>query len=304
MPVISVDNLRKSYNGTAAVDGISFSVERGEVFGLLGPNGAGKTTTVEIVEGLREADSGAVSVLDFDVRSQRRDLKERIGVQLQKNALYPNLTVRETLDPFAGFFRNSQPSIGIIERLGLSDKADSVVKTLSGGQAQRLSVGLALVNDPDLVFLDEPTTGLDPQARRGLWDVVEEMKRSGKTVLLTTHYMEEAERLCDRLVVVDHGKIIAEGSPRNLVDEHFKERAIEFEVRAELSADELGALPDVTRQQQQNGQMTLYSTNPHQTLRALLELGTQRGVELAEIHIRRATLEDVFLKLTGRRIRE
>jgi len=304
MPVISVDNLRKSYNGTAAVDGISFSVERGEVFGLLGPNGAGKTTTVEIVEGLREADSGAVSVLDFDVRSQRRDLKERIGVQLQKNALYPNLTVRETLDLFAGFFRNSQPSIGIIERLGLSDKADSVVKTLSGGQAQRLSVGLALVNDPDLVFLDEPTTGLDPQARRGLWDVVEEMKRSGKTVLLTTHYMEEAERLCDRLVVVDHGKIIAEGSPRNLVDEHFKERAIEFEVRAELSADELGALPDVTRQQQQNGQMTLYSTNPHQTLRALLELGTQRGVELAEIHIRRATLEDVFLKLTGRRIRE
>ena len=304
MPVIQVEQLRKSYNGVPAVDGISFEVGEGEAFGMLGPNGAGKTTTVEIIEGLRDADSGAVKVLGFDVRQQKFAVKERIGVQLQKAALFPSITVRETLQLFASFFRRTVPVDKLLEQLDLREKQNALVKTLSGGQQQRLSVAIALINDPDIVFLDEPTTGLDPQARRSLWDIVELMKQAGKTVFLTTHYMDEAERLCDRIAVVDHGRIIALGTPTQLINEHFAERAISFEVGDDIEPEEFTSLPSVTRAVRENGEITLYSATPQTTLAALLDIAPQRGLDLSAVHIRRATLEDVFLKLTGRHIRE
>src|SRR5437667_5488035 len=207
MPALTVDNLIKNYGAIRAVDGISFRVEKGEVFGMLGPNGAGKTTTVEILEGLRAADAGRAEVLGIDVRRDGARVKEQIGVALQTATLMPNLTAWELLDLFGSFYARALPPDELLERLGLEEKRNSLVQTLSGGQQQRLSVALALVNDPQLVFLDEPTTGLDPQARRSLWEVVEEMRAAGKTVMLTTHYMEEAERLCDRVAIMDHGKI-------------------------------------------------------------------------------------------------
>src|ERR1043166_8206683 len=209
MPAIEVQGLVKSYGGTRAVDGISFSVNEGEIFGMLGPNGAGKTTTVEILEGLRESDGGSAEVLGFDIRRNGDKVKQQIGVALQTATLATNLTPFELLELFGGFYQRSVPPDSLLERLGLNEKRDARVQTLSGGQQQRLSVALALVNDPRIVFLDEPTTGLDPQARRTLWEVIEEMRASGKTVLLTTHYMEEAERLCDRVAIMDHGKILA-----------------------------------------------------------------------------------------------
>jgi ABC-2 type transport system ATP-binding protein len=304
MPVIQVEQLRKRYGAITAVDGISFTVEKGVVFGMLGPNGAGKTTTVEIIEGLRDADSGAVEVLGFDVRQHKTAVKERIGVQPQKAALFPRLTVRETLGLFRSFYQQSASEDSLLDQLGLREKQEAQVRTLSGGQLQRLSVAIALVNNPDIVFLDEPTTGLDPQARRGLWDIVELMKQQGKTVFLTTHYMEEAERLCDRVAVVDHGRIIALGSPQALIREHFSERAIAFPAPEAIRAEELASLPSVTRVLRENGEMILYSSAPQATLAAVLEQSARRQFDLSDVHIRRATLEDVFLKLTGRHIRE
>lgn len=213
MTAILVDNLIKSYGNVRAVDGISFSVESGEVFGMLGPNGAGKTTTTEILEGLRKADSGTAKVFGIDVINNGAEAKAKIGVALQTATLMPNQTAWELLDLFASFYPKSVSPDSLLERLGLTEKRNARVQTLSGGQQQRLAVALALINDPQLVFLDEPTTGLDPQARRQLWDVIEEMRSAGKTVFLTTHYMEEAEKLCDRIAIVDHGKVLALDSP-------------------------------------------------------------------------------------------
>jgi ABC-2 type transport system ATP-binding protein len=285
------------------VDGISFSVARGEVFGMLGPNGAGKTTTVEIVEGLREPDAGRVSVLGYDVAQHPRAVKERIGIQLQTPSLLPRLTVAELLELFGSFYARSRPADDLIALVGLEESRGRLAGTLSGGQAQRLSVALALVNQPDVIFLDEPTTGLDPQARVNLWDLIETVRAEGITVLLTTHYMEEAERLCDRVAIVDHGRIVALDTPRQLIEANFDETAINFRM-AHLDQAALGMLAGVNRVQTDSDDVTLSTADVPATMAALLNLTRTRGAALQNLHVRGATLEDVFLKLTGRRLRE
>lgn len=306
MDAIVVQALRKYYGDTKAVDGISFTVRQGEVFGMLGPNGAGKTTTVEIIEGLRVADDGQVTVLGLDVREAADKIKARIGVQLQTTALYPLLTVREVVDLFRSFYRSAvRDTDDVIEMVNLREKETTRSKELSGGQQQRLSMALALVNRPEIIFLDEPTTGLDPQGRRKLWDVIQQVSSEGTTVFLTTHYMEEAQRLCDRVAVIDHGQIIALDSPEALIDAHFEESAIEFELNGGVAdSASLAGLSAVTDVRRDGKAVTLYSKAVAQTLSELTDLGEAKGFTLDDLHVRRATLEDVFLKLTGRRIRE
>ena len=302
--VVEVSDLCKTYGEIRAVDHVSFTVGQGEVFGMLGPNGAGKTTTVEIIEGLRTADSGQVTVLGMDVRKNLRRVKARIGVQLQTTSLFPRLSVVEVLDLFGSFFPKAVASAELIETLGLEESRKTLCNNLSGGQQQRLSVALALVNDPDMLFLDEPTTGLDPQARHGLWEIIERSRGQGKTILLTTHYMEEAERLCDRVAVIDHGQIIALDRPETLIRQHFKEQAIEFQAPDHVSIDALERLPGVTRALAEDGRITLYTRSVSEAIAALMQFAERHSLALAGLYVRRATLEDVFLKLTGRRIRE
>jgi ABC-2 type transport system ATP-binding protein len=300
---IDVQDLRKRYGNVQAVDGISFTVEQGEVFGMLGPNGAGKTTTVEIVEGLRPADSGRVTVLGRDVAQQTQEVKERIGVQLQQPALLPRLTVAEMLTLFGSFFGRSRPVDELVRMVGLEESRDRQAGQLSGGQAQRLSVALALVNRPEIVFLDEPTTGLDPQARANLWDLIETIRSEGATVLLTTHYMEEAERLCDRVAIVDHGQIVALESPRRLIEANFSETAVIFKMR-DAPVAEFEHLAGVHRAETDGDEVTLYSEDVPATMAGLLALTRDHGQTLENLYVRGATLEDVFLRLTGRRLRE
>jgi len=271
---------------------------------LLGPNGAGKTTTTEIIEGLRQPDSGSVRVLELDVQRHTDTIKQRIGVQLQTTALYQKLTVREIIALFGSFFARSLPPDEVIAMVALQEKAATRSKQLSGGQRQRLAVAIALVNDPEVIFLDEPTTGLDPQARRCMWEVIENLRGRGRTVFLTTHSMEEAERLCDRVAIMDHGKIIAMGTPQELIREHFKYTAIEFTTPPTISQDELRALPLVVDVQVGNGTTTLYSGGVAQTIEALTRAAVMHNDGLSGLTVRQATLEDVFLQLTGRRIRE
>ena len=301
---IQVEHLVKRYPGVKAVDDVSFSVASGEVFGLLGPNGAGKTTTTEIVEGLRQPDSGAVQVLGLDVRRHAEAIKQRIGVQLQTTALYQKLTVREIIALFGSFFAHSLPPDEVIAMVALQEKAATRSKLLSGGQRQRLAVAIALVNDPEVIFLDEPTTGLDPQARRRMWEVIANLRGRGRTVFLTTHYMEEAERLCDRVAVMDHGKIIAMGTPQELIREHFTYTAIEFPTPPTISQDQLRALPLVADMRVENGTTTHYSGGVAQTIEALSRVAVAHDDSLNGLTVRQATLEDVFLQLTGRRIRD
>jgi ABC-2 type transport system ATP-binding protein len=302
--VIRVDALRKTYGDLVAVDGVSFEVARGEVFGLLGPNGAGKTTTVEVLEGLRTPDSGSVSVLGVDVVKDVDAIKLRIGVSLQTAALYPKLTVTELLDLFRSFYPSGRPTDELIELMDLGEKRATRTKDLSGGQRQRLSVALALVNDPELIFLDEPTTGMDPAARRALWDVIAGLKSEGRSVLLTTHYMEEAEVLCDRIAIMDHGKILESGTVDALVGRHFKERAVRFDAIDTLGDARLTALEGVTSVQRDDGVVVLYTNDVPATIGGLLAATDQLGVEPANLAIRRASLEDVFLDLTGRALRD
>ncbi|MCI0394070.1 MAG: ABC transporter ATP-binding protein [Chloroflexi bacterium] len=306
MPAIEVRDLKKHYGSTKAVDGISFHVEQGEIFGMLGPNGAGKTTTVEIVEGLREPDAGQVHVLGLDVQRHPQAVKSRIGVQLQTTALYPRLTVREVLELFRTFFPGQTRTAGeLIALVNLEEKEDTLSKDLSGGQRQRLSVALALVNQPEIVFLDEPTTGLDPQARRSMWDTIRSIRQNGATVFLTTHYMEEAQLLCHRVAVMDMGHIIALDSPGRLISQHFAETAVEFEDLMDMPAQgTFSTLPGVTRSQRDSATVTLFTTDTTATLGALTRLAEAGTIHFDALHVRRATLEDVFLKLTGRRIRD
>src|SRR5450830_1084101 len=238
-PVIRVTDLKKHYGDVKAVGGVSFEVARGEVFGMLGPNGAGKTTTIEVLEGLRPPDSGTVEVFGLDVRKHPESIKQRIGVQLQSVSLYPRLTVTELLDLFGSFFANRVPTQHLIDAVDLGERAKAYSMNLSGGQQQRLSIALALVNDPELVFLDEPTTGLDPQARRSLWDLVKGLQAKGKTVMLTTHYMEEAAELCDRVAIMDHGRILEMGTVPELIGRRFKERAVFFDSSPALATEAL-----------------------------------------------------------------
>jgi ABC-2 type transport system ATP-binding protein len=303
-PVIRVRGLTKRYDQVQAVDGIDFDVANGEIFGLLGPNGAGKTTTVEILEGLREPDDGEVSVLGVDVRRDAGAIKPRIGVSLQTAALYPKLTVTELVDLFRSFYPRSRPTGEIIDALALGERRDARSQDLSGGQRQRLAVALSLVNDPELVFLDEPTTGLDPAARRQLWDIVEALKADGRSVLLTTHYMEEAEILCDRLAIMDHGRILEMGTVEQLVSKHFKERTVRFDRLDGLDREELERLPAVSSVKEDADEVLIYTLDPGRTIGGLLELADSRGLEPQNLSIRRATLEDVFLDLTGRALRD
>jgi ABC-2 type transport system ATP-binding protein len=302
--VIRVQSLRKTYGELVAVDGVSFEVHAGEVFGLLGPNGAGKTTTVEVLEGLRQPDSGEVSVLGIDAIRHPDDLRPRIGVSLQTAALYPKLTVVEVLELFRGFYQTGRPVNELVELMGLDEKRKTRTQDLSGGQRQRLSVALALVNDPELVFLDEPTTGMDPAARRALWDVVLGLKDRGHAVLLTTHYMEEAEVLCDRLAIMDHGRILEAGTVDELVGRRFHERAVRFDRIDGLSDEQLATSPGVSSVKHEGDAVLLYTGDVPATIGALLAATERIGVEPANLAVRRATLEDVFLDLTGRALRD
>jgi ABC-type multidrug transport system, ATPase component len=303
-PVIRVTDLKKYYGDVKAVDGVSFEVARGEVFGMLGPNGAGKTTTIEVLEGLRAPDSGTVRVFGLDVVKHPEAIKQRIGVQLQSVSLYPRLTVTELLDLFASFFNHRVPTKQLIDAVDLGERANAWSMNLSGGQQQRLSIALALVNDPELVFLDEPTTGLDPQARRSLWDLIRGLQEKGKSVMLTTHYMDEATELCDRVAIMDHGHILEMDTVSALIGRRFKERAVFFDSTPKLPVDQLARLGGVTRAAQEDGQTVLYSSDVPGTIGALLATADELSVEPHNLGIRQATLEDVFLDLTGRALRD
>lgn len=303
-PVVEVSEVRKWYGSVVAVDGVSFQVDRGEIFGLLGPNGAGKTTTVEMLEGLRRPDEGSLRVLGVDVTRQPGAIKQRIGVALQTAALYPKLTVDELLRLFASFYPRHVPLAELVEALGLAERRRALNQELSGGQRQRLAVALALVNDPELVFLDEPTTGLDPAARRALWEIIEGLRARGRTVLLTTHYMEEAEVLCDRVAIMDRGRILEIGTVKELVGRRFRERVVHFDAVDGLDEATLAALPGVVRTGRDGGEVVLYSQDVPGTVGGLLARAEERGVEIANLGIRRASLEDVFLALTGRTLRD
>jgi ABC-2 type transport system ATP-binding protein len=302
--VIRVRGLVKRYGDVHAVDGIDFDVAAGEVFGLLGPNGAGKTTTVEILEGLRAPDGGQAIILGVDVAHGADSLKPRIGVSLQTAAMYPKLTVVEVIDLFRSFYTTSRPTDELVELLELGERRDARTKDLSGGQRQRLAVALALVNDPELVFLDEPTTGLDPAARRSLWDLIRNLKARGRSVLLTTHYMEEGVILCDRLAIMDHGRILEMGTVDELISKRFKERAVRFDRIEAIEDDDLASLAAVSSVKHDDGAILLYSSDVAATVGALLALTEAHGVEPQDLGIRRATLEDVFLELTGRALRD
>jgi len=302
--VIRVEGLRKAFGELVAVDGIGFEVRTGEVFGLLGPNGAGKTTTVEVLEGLQKPDAGTVTVLGVDVVRDPQLLKSRIGVSLQNAALYPKLTVIELLDLFATFYPKSRPSDDLIQLMDLGEKRKARTQDLSGGQRQRLSVALALIGDPELVFLDEPTTGMDPAARRALWDIIANLRSEGRSVLLTTHYMDEAEILCDRIAIMDHGKILELGTVNELVDRRFHERAVRFDAIDGLDDARLAAFPGVTSTAREDGESVLYTRDVPATIGAVLAATDELGAEPNNLAVRRATLEDVFLALTGRSLRD
>ena len=309
MPVaIQCHDLRKTYDGKVeAVRGLNLEIETGECFGLLGPNGAGKTTTIEILEGLLEPTSGKVTILGHDWQTNARELREWLGISLQETRLSEKLTVRETIELFSSFYREPRSSDDVLTDLQLNEKADAWVGKLSGGQRQRLAVATALVGNPRVLFLDEPTTGLDPQSRRQLWDIIRAFQRNGGTVLLTTHYMDEAERLCDRLAIIDHGQLIAEGTPADLIDRLGGHHVVEFSVGGnsdDANLDGWRALPGVDSVRHDDGLVCLNVREPHRTIPSLLDAVHNQGSQLLHLTTRQASLEDVFVRLTGRHLRE
>ncbi|MFF3437713.1 ABC transporter ATP-binding protein [Streptosporangium sp. NPDC002721] len=297
MKVIEVSNLRKQYRDQLAVDDVSFTVEEGEIFGVLGPNGAGKTTTVECVAGLRVPDSGTVSVLGG---LHRTELKERLGVQLQSSTLPEKLKVWEALDLYASFYRKPANWVELLERVGLSDKRDTPYGKLSGGQQQRLSIALALIGSPRVAILDELTTGLDPQARRDTWDLIERIREDGVTILLVTHFMEEAERLCDRLALIDSGRVVAMDSPSGLIAKVGGQQTIRFRPSGPLDDSRLKALPEVTGVSRSGGQVAVTGTG--NLLLAITTVLSAAGVVPTDLRVEQATLDDAFLSLTGKKI--
>ena len=297
--------LRKAYGDVVAVDGLDLEIRPGECFGLLGPNGAGKTTTIEICEGLTEPDAGDVVILGRRWGADDAQLRELLGISLQETQFAEKLTVAETVRLFRSFYRNGPDFGDVIDLVQLGEKAGARVGQLSGGQRQRLALACALVGDPELLFLDEPTTGLDPQSRRQLWDLIERFRAGGRSILLTTHYMEEAERLCDRVAIVDHGRVIAQGTPRELIASLGAEHVLEFAV-AESAAVDVSALAGALGVEpgRQDGLWRLQVSELHEAMPALLGELRRQGVQLSELRTHSATLEDVFVTLTGRQLRD
>lgn len=305
MAALEVRGLIKKYGEVTAVDGLDLLVHAGECFGLLGPNGAGKTTTIEICEGLTSPDGGEVRVLGLAWRRDEDALRQRLGIQLQETQLAEKVTVEETVRLFRSFYRNGRGVDEVIALVQLEEKRKARVGTLSGGQKQRLSVACALVGDPDLIFLDEPTTGLDPQSRRQLWDLIDTLRGLGRTIILTTHYMDEAERLCDRVAIVDRGKVIALGTPRELIRSLGAEQMVECALASSegLGADDFRALPGVIGARVDASMWSLQVNAAHETIPALLSMLGHRGATLTELRTHSPTLEDVFVSLTGRQLR-
>jgi ABC-2 type transport system ATP-binding protein len=309
-PSLLLRGLRKAYADVVAVNGIDLEVARGECFGLLGPNGAGKTTTIEICEGLTAADSGTVELLGLNWNRDAKELRQRIGIQLQETQFPDKLKVEETLRMFRSFFKSGLTVEESIKTAQLEEKRSSRVGGLSGGQKQRLAMACALVGDPELLFLDEPTTGLDPQARRHLWDLVDGLKLAGRTIILTTHYMDEAERLCDRVAVMDHGKIIALGTPQELIASIGGEHIVEFATAGRTEAADavdtqaLLAIPGVRSHRVDAGLHQLSVSHLHTAVPAIFAALAAQGLKLAEFRTHSATLEDVFVALTGRNLRD
>ena len=303
-PIVQVENLVKRYGDVEAVCGVNFEVHQGEVFGLLGPNGAGKTTTVEILEGLRTPDSGRVTVCGLDPQRSGFSFKQEIGAVLQSTALPEKLRVGEALNLFASFYSRRRDPADLLRRFGLEEKRNAFYAQLSGGQKQRLALALALVNEPKVVFLDEPTAGLDPQVRREIYDIIEELRREKKTVLLTTHYIEEAERLCDRVAIIDHGRVIALGTPHELKQRSAGTTRIEVRLALPESDGALCQLEGVADCREIEGRYVLHSTRPPQTIVALVKHLEAQQNELSSLEISAPSLEDVFLELTGRRLRD
>jgi ABC-2 type transport system ATP-binding protein len=304
-PAIQVRGLKKRYADVIAVDGVDLEIRSGECFGLLGPNGAGKTTTIEILEGLTRPDAGDVRVLGQHwTRGADRVLRERLGIQLQETKLQDKLTVLETLELFRSFYAQGPAPDEVMRRVALEEKRQAWVVKLSGGQRQRLSLACALVNDPELLFLDEPTTGLDPQSRRQLWDLIEAFRQRGGTTLLTTHYMDEAERLCNRVAIMDHGRVIALGTPAELIAGLGAEHVVEFSVAGTLDFAGIERLPSVSQARREAAGFALIVREPHVAIPALLAELVRQEVRLEGLTTHHATLEDVFVSMTGRTLRD
>lgn len=301
-PVIRVQGLRKTYGGVAAVDGVSFEVRRGEIFGIVGPNGAGKTTAVECVSGMRKPDADEIEVLGLDPGRQGDALRRRIGIQLQQAALPERLKVWEALDLYSSFYEKPADWRKLMERWGLTEKRNAAFSDLSGGQKQRLFVALALLNDPEVVFLDELTSGLDPQARRASWDLVREIREAGKTVVLVTHFMDEAEHLCDRVAIVDRGEIIALDAPRSLIRGLEADASISFTATDGFDPHPLRRIPNVSRVEREGDRVTVHGSGP--LLAAVAVALDKQGINPPDLKTEQATLEDVFLALTGRKVRD
>ncbi len=301
--VVKVENLRKAYGSVVAVDGVSFEVYEGEIFGMVGPNGAGKTTTIECVEGLRKLDGGSIQVLGLDPQRDGYALRPRIGVQFQHTSLQDRLKVWEALDLFSSLYPRSIDWQSLLNQLGLADKRNAPFDRLSGGQKQRLFAALALINDPEMVFLDELTTGLDPHARRAMWDLVRDIRGRGKTVFLTTHFMEEAERLCDRVLIIDHGRIVAVDTPENLIKTLGAENRVVFTVEEQFQMESLKSSPTVSRVETIGERIIVYGHGDRLVVEVVSNL-VSNGTRFRDLRTEQPNLEDVFLSLTGREMRD
>ena len=305
--VIEVKKLYKYFAEVKAVNGISFEVEKGSIFGLLGPNGAGKSTTIETLIGLLDREKGQINILGFDPEKNKEKLQEKIGVQLQSPALFDKLTVTELVSLFASFYQNPFPIEQSIKMVNLESKKNEFIETLSGGQKHRLAVALAIVSNGEIIFLDEPTTGLDPQSRRNLWTVIKALKKMGKTIFMTTHYMDEAEKLCDEILIIDQGQVITQGTPSSLIEKHFEEDTIEFK-NPSFSEEEIGSLvsfDSVTGQKLiENEDIILYTMDAVKTIADILDFSEKVKKPIKNLNLRKPTLEDLFIKLTGKEIRD
>ncbi len=307
MGVIEVERLTKTFGDLTAVDDVSFEVDRGEIFGMLGPNGAGKTTTLEVIEGLQAPTTGRTRVLGYDPQTDATEVKSRIGVQLQASAYFDHLTLAEILDLFGSFYGQRVDVDSLLQIVELNAKRDELVKNLSGGQKQRFSIVASLVNDPEVVFLDEPTTGLDPQARRHMWETIREINRQGKTIVLTTHYMEEAQLLCDRVAIVDDGKIVALDAPSQLIrnlDSNYRIRVTTQGPVDLASFQDIDGILEASTVQNHDHRYELQARPALESLPSLLAAVRERGIPLADIEVQPANLEDVFIRLTGKELRD